>query len=164
MPSTLSKNPRRIQTTIPMHHLTINLSNDSSLHPPISLPIPNIQHSKTCLLPPHDLSPVSIVRTHAAPYLKRNESTALPTNSACITAMEITQFRTACIFNTLPKRVTPNNAPTFMLYLHPLPPLLSLYLPLLLLSFPPLKTPRLRAPSDRITEGYYLGYFANFVA
>jgi len=118
------------------------------------------------MLPPRNLPPPPhhIPLTYAVCYPKRNENATLLTNSAYTAAMEIMQFMTARIFKVLPKRVTPNNMLTFtQCYLHPLLPHLPVH-SLLSLSFPPLKTPQLGAPSDKITEGYHLGYFVDFVA
>ena len=125
---------------------------------PPPLRTPNIQHSRTHLLPTR-LSrelPRPILLTPAALYPKKNENAALPTSSACIVLIQITQFKIVHVFKIPPKGATANNVLTST----PCPPLLTPPLP----SFPLRENPCLRAPSDRITEEHYLGYFVNFVA
>jgi len=104
-------------------------------------------------LPPHDLPPC-LPRTHMAHYPKRNEHTVKRTTSACIVATEITRSKIAPGFEAQLKKATPSPTTPY------LPSQPHLLLPSFLL---PWETPLLRAPSDRITEGYYPGYFVDFV-
>jgi len=139
---------------------TTSLPNDSSPH--LLHSIRSTQHNKTRPLPthlPHEL-PLHILHTHAVPYPKKSENAASPTNSACIVLTQITRFRTVHVFKDPLKRATANNVLTFT----PCPPHPPQRPPLLPLSFPARETPHLRAPSDRITEGYHCGHFVNFVA
>ena len=153
-PTRKSRCPR----TLPLH---------SPRTPPPCL-TPNIQRTKThplsMLLQLCDPLPLSIPLTHVVIYPRRNENATLSTSFACIAALLITQYTIAHISKAWERKALPNTAPIALLYppylrypqrLLPLPPSLS---------SPLQETPRLRAPSDRITEGYYLGQFVDFVA
>ena len=163
MPNTPFASPRKIRITNPTHHLiTRNPPNDSSPLRPMHLRlIPNNPRSEARLF--HTLLPLDPPLIHAALYPRRNKNAASPSNSTCIVAIRIMRFRIAHVFKALRKRVTTNNALTFTLYLLLLLPLLRLH-PLPSLSSPLRETPHLRAPSDGISEGYYLGYFVYFIA